>query len=103
MEEFQTESRRFEAETREEVQRLRDLVSRVWSPYFTSINYYLLSSSQIHSSAWLQLVAWHLGETGKSLLILFAWACSDQPAIIGYRADVFNMLWSDLYTSPSSR
>ncbi|KAL5670306.1 hypothetical protein ACJX0J_022527, partial [Zea mays] len=28
MEEFQTESRRFEAETREEVQRLRDLVSR---------------------------------------------------------------------------
>lgn len=32
MEEFQAESRRFEAETREEVQRLRDSVSQVWSP-----------------------------------------------------------------------
>ena len=31
MEEFQAESRRFEAETREEVQRLRDSASQVWS------------------------------------------------------------------------
>lgn len=31
MEEFQAESRLFEAETREEVQRLRDSVSQVWS------------------------------------------------------------------------
>jgi len=31
MEEFQAVSQRFEAETREEVQRLRDLVSQVWS------------------------------------------------------------------------
>jgi hypothetical protein len=31
MEEFQAESWRFEAETREEVQRLRDSASQVWS------------------------------------------------------------------------
>ena len=31
MEEFQAVSQRFEAETREEVQRLTDLVSQVWS------------------------------------------------------------------------
>jgi predicted solute-binding protein len=46
MEEFQAESRRFEAQTREEVQRLRDSVSQVWSRYFASINYDLLSSSE---------------------------------------------------------
>jgi hypothetical protein len=37
MEEFHAESRRFEAGTREEVQRLRDSVSQVWSRYFASI------------------------------------------------------------------
>lgn len=47
MEEFQAESRRFEAETRDEVQSLRDLVSQVWSQSFASVNYDLLSSSQL--------------------------------------------------------
>ena len=74
MEEFQVESRLFLAETREEVQRLRDSVSQVWSRYFASINYDLLNSSQFLAClAYLQLIAWHLGETGKFLLILFAW------------------------------
>lgn len=38
MEEFQAVSRQFEAETSEEVQRLRDLVSQVWSQCYASIN-----------------------------------------------------------------
>ena len=46
MEEFQAVSRGFEAEAREEVQRLRDLVSQVWSQSFASINYELIA---VHS------------------------------------------------------
>lgn len=43
MEEFRGVSQRFEAETREEVQRLRDLVSQVWSQSYASINYELIT------------------------------------------------------------
>lgn len=43
MEEFQAVSRRFEAETCEEVQRLRDLVSQVRSQSYASINYVLIT------------------------------------------------------------
>lgn len=43
MEEFQAVSQRFEEATREEVQRLRDLVSQVWSQSFASLNYALIA------------------------------------------------------------
>jgi hypothetical protein len=43
MEEFQAVSQRFEEATREEVQRLRDLVSQVWSQSLPSLNYALIA------------------------------------------------------------
>ena len=80
MEEFQAVAQRFEAETREEVQRLRNLVSQVWSqpnpmhPY----NYELITVPSLFSlNATGDIGIWvKLGR----LLILFTWACSNQMA-----------------------